>query len=60
VLSAFETLADLTDKPHRRLALRDQVQWLTELAGRTTEANHDRDRLARRLKDVREALGDKS
>jgi len=60
MLSAFETLADLTDKPHRRLALRDQVQWLTELAGRTTEANHDRERLARRLKEVREALGDKS
>jgi hypothetical protein len=32
------------------------VQWLAELTGRTIESKHDRDRLARRRTDVREAL----
>jgi uncharacterized membrane protein len=56
MLGALETLADLTDSPHRRRAIRDQAQWLAEVAGRTIESKHDRDRLARRLTDVREAL----
>jgi len=56
MLSALETLADFTVSPRRRLAIRDQVQWLAEVAGRTIESKHDRDRLARRLTDVREAL----
>jgi len=55
-LGAFETLADLTVNPRRRRALHEQVQWLAELAGRTTEASHDRARIARRLMEVREAL----
>lgn len=56
MLGAFETLADLTVSPRRRRALHEQVQWLAELAGRTTEASHDRARIARRLMEVREAL----
>jgi uncharacterized membrane protein len=56
MLGALETLADLTVSPRRRGAIRDQVQWLAEVAGRTIESKHDRDRLARRLTDVREAL----
>jgi uncharacterized membrane protein len=56
MLTALETLIDLTDRPSRRMAIRDQVQWLAEVAGRTIESKHDRDRLARRLTDVREAL----
>ncbi|HSD95950.1 MAG TPA: DUF2254 domain-containing protein [Sulfuricaulis sp.] len=56
MLGAFETLADLTANPRRRRALHEQAQWLAELAGRTTEATHDRARIARRLMEVREAL----
>jgi len=56
MLSALETLSDLTVSPRRRRAIRDQVRWLAEVAGRNIESKHDRDRLARRLTDVREAL----
>ena len=56
MLSAFETLAELTVSPRRRQALHEQVQWIAELAGRTTEATHDRARIAKRLMEVREAL----
>jgi uncharacterized membrane protein len=56
MLSAFETLIDLTDRPNRRRAIRDQVQWLAELAGRTIESKHERERIAKRLIDVRETL----
>jgi uncharacterized membrane protein len=56
MLSALETLIDLTDRPHRRRAIRDQVQWLAELDGRTIESKHERERLARRLLEVREIL----
>jgi uncharacterized membrane protein len=56
MLSAFETLADLTTSPRRRRALQEQVRRVAELAGRTTEATHDRERIAKRLMEVREAL----
>ncbi len=52
MLSAFEILADLTTTPRRRQALHEQVQWLAELAGRTTEATYDRKRIAKRLMEV--------
>lgn len=56
MLGTLETLSDLTVSPRRRRAIRDQVQWLAEVAGRTIESKHDRHRLARRLTDVRQAL----
>ena len=56
MLDAFQTLAGLTAGPHRRRALREQVQWITELAERTVEAAHDRARIDTRLARVREAL----
>ena len=56
MLSAIESLASLTTSPRRRRALHEQVLWIAELAGRTTESAHERDRLARRLKEVREIL----
>lgn len=56
MLSAFETLAHLTASPRRRRALDEQVRRIAELAGRTAEAAHDRDRIAKRLMEVREAL----
>jgi len=56
MLSAFETLIDLTDRSNRRRAIRDQVQWLAELAGRTIASKHERERIAKRLIEVRETL----
>jgi len=56
MLSAIETLAGLTRSPRRRRALYEQVLWFAELAGRTTESAHGRERLAKRLLEVREIL----
>jgi uncharacterized membrane protein len=56
MLSAIETLAGLTDSPRRRRALYEQVLWIAELAGRTTESSHERERLAKRLMEVRGML----
>lgn len=59
MLSALETLASLTHSPRRRRALHEQVLWIAEVAGRTTDSAHERERLARRLLEVREALASK-
>jgi uncharacterized membrane protein len=56
MLDAFQTLASLTASPHRRQALREQVQWIAELTERTLEASHDRATIDTRLARVREAL----
>ena len=56
MLSAIEILASLTDSPRRRRALHEQVLWIAELAGRTTESAHERERLARRLLEGRKIL----
>jgi uncharacterized membrane protein len=57
-LGALEMLAGLAARPRRRRALREQVQWIAELAERTIASAHDRARIERRLAHVREALGD--
>ena len=56
MLSALQTVASLTAIPGRRRALRDQVQWIAELAERTIESAYDRVRIDTRLARVREAL----
>ncbi len=56
MLGAIQTIAGLTAGPSRLRALREQVQWIAELAERTTESPHDRARLESRLARVREAL----
>jgi uncharacterized membrane protein len=56
MLDAIQTLSGLTASPHRRQALRDQIQWIAELAGRTVDSPHDRERLEARLTRVRKAL----
>lgn len=56
MLGAIQTIAGLTASPSRRRALRDQVQWIAELAERTIESPHDRTRFESRLSHVREAL----
>jgi uncharacterized membrane protein len=56
MLDAFQTLAGLTGNPARRRSLREQVQWIAELAERTVEFAHDRARIDTRMARVREAL----
>ena len=56
MLGALQTIASLTASPSRRRALREQVQWIAELAERTIESPHDRARFESRLARVREAL----
>lgn len=56
MLGAIDTLASLTANPSHRRALDEQVQWIAELADRTIASTHDRARIERRLRQVREAL----
>ncbi len=56
MLGALQTIASLTASPSRRRVLREQVQWIAELAERTIESPHDRARVESRLARVREAL----
>ncbi len=56
MLGAFQTLAGLIADPNRRQALRDQVQWVAEMAERTVESAHDLARLNAQIARVREAL----
>jgi uncharacterized membrane protein len=56
MLGAIQTLTSLTANPQRRRALREQVQWIAELAERTLESTHDRARINTRLARVRESL----
>lgn len=56
MLEALQTIASLTGNPSRRRALREQVEWIAELAERTIESPHDRARFESRLARVREAL----
>lgn len=56
MLGALQTIASLTASPGRRKALREHVEGIAELAGRTIESPHDRTRIDNRLAMVREAL----
>jgi uncharacterized membrane protein len=56
MLGALQTIASLTASPIRRQALREQAQWIAELAERTIASPHDRARVESRLARVREAL----
>ena len=56
MLGAVQTIAGLTASPSRRRALREQVQWIAELAERTLESAHDRAGIDARLARAREAL----
>ncbi len=52
MLDALQLLASLTTSPSRRRALREQVRWIAELAGRTIESAHDRAVIDRHLSRV--------
>ena len=56
ILGALQTIIGLTASPGRRQALRDQMQWIAELAESTLESAHDRVKIDIRLSSVREAL----
>ena len=56
MLGGLQTIASLTTDTERRQALRDQAQWIAELAERTIPSPHDRARFESRLAHVREAL----
>jgi len=55
MLNVLQTIASLTAGLGRRKSLREQVERIAELAGRTIKSPHDRDRLETRLAEVREA-----
>jgi hypothetical protein len=42
MVDALHTVASLTSSSIRLQVLRDQVQWIVELADRTIESPHDR------------------
>ena len=56
MLAALQTIAGLTDSPRRRQALREQAEAIAELAARTIESPHDRERFEFRLAHARQAL----
>ncbi len=56
MLGALQTIGSLTESPSRRRMLREELQWIAELAERTIESPHDRARFESRLKKVRETL----
>ena len=56
MLGALQTLASLTSSPHRRRVIGDQVQWIAELAERSIESVHNRERIGTKLASALEAL----
>jgi uncharacterized membrane protein len=56
MLGALDTIASQTDRPRRRLALREQVQGIAELADRTIHSAHDRVTIEERIMRVLKAF----
>jgi uncharacterized membrane protein len=56
ILGALDAIASQTDRPGRRMALREQAQRIAELADRTIDSAHDRAQLDAQLMRVRKAL----
>ena len=56
ILGGLQTIGSLTADPARRRALREQVEWIAELAERTIASPHDRVQVESRLAQVRDAL----
>ncbi len=55
MLSAIKTIASLTASSHRHV-LKEQVQWIAELADRSIASPHDRALIERRTTQLLEAL----
>lgn len=58
LLGALHTIAGATPSPNRRWAIGQKVEAIAEAAERSIASPYDRDRLANRLRQVREALVD--
>ncbi len=56
MLGSIQTIASLTASQGQRQVLREQAQWIAELAERTIESPHDKTRFENRLVHVRKAL----
>jgi uncharacterized membrane protein len=56
IISSLDNIARLTDSPHRRKALYEQLQGIAELAERTIESTHDLKYIKKRLMPLREML----
>jgi uncharacterized membrane protein len=56
ILGALQTIARRTPSPSRREDLREQSQWIAELAERTVESAYDRAKINTRLSSVRQTL----
>lgn len=60
MLGALQTIAGLTDNPEHREALREQAEFVAEVAERTIDSPHDRARFEDRMARVHEAFGHRS
>ena len=56
LLNAIEIITGLAASASQRRALREQMEWIAELAARTIESPHDRTRFEQRLARVRKAF----
>jgi uncharacterized membrane protein len=56
ILGSIQTIASLTASPGRRQVLREQAQWVAELAERTIESPHDKTRFDNRMAPVYKTL----
>jgi uncharacterized membrane protein len=56
MLDTLQTIAGLTAGSCRRQVLREQVEWIAELAERTVESANDRAKINTRLANVRQTL----
>ena len=57
MLGALQTIAGFTTRSNRRLALREHVECIAEVAARTVTSPRDRARVEERLKLVRATVG---
>ncbi|MBA4143771.1 MAG: DUF2254 domain-containing protein [Nitrosospira sp.] len=58
ILGSLKTFATLTSATRRRGAIREQAQWISELANRTLEFAHERELIDNRLANVYKTLED--
>ncbi|MCL4176965.1 MAG: DUF2254 domain-containing protein [Verrucomicrobia bacterium] len=56
MLGALQTIASLTGSPSRWRVLREQVEWIAEVAVRTIKSPHDRTQYENRLAQARKAV----
>ncbi len=60
MLGALQTIASLTASGSRRQVLREQMEWIAEVAARTIKSPHDRAQFEQRLGRLRKALDTES